>query len=70
MLAYYAVANASAWTPSPAPRSRALPAVGLLGCATLAFALPAASVAVGAGVLAVGVVAYGVRRWWAARGGV
>ncbi|MGW2745225.1 APC family permease [Streptomyces sp. NPDC001450] len=68
VLAYYAVANASAWTLSAALSARLVPAVGLLGCATLAFALPAASVAVGAGVLAVGVVAYGVRRWWAGRG--
>ncbi|MEW2257688.1 amino acid permease [Streptomyces sp. NPDC047869] len=68
VLAYYAVANASAWTLSPAPRARVVPAVGLLGCASLAFALPAVSVAVGAGVLAVGVVAYGVRRWWVGRG--
>ncbi|EST30911.1 APC family permease [Streptomyces roseochromogenus] len=63
VLAYYAVANASAWTLSPAPAARVVPVMGLLGCATLAFALPAVSVAVGAGVLAVGVAAYGVRRW-------
>ncbi|MEV6295388.1 amino acid permease [Streptomyces sp. NPDC051896] len=62
VLVYYAVANASAWTLSPAPSARVVPVVGLLGCATLAFALPAVSVAVGAGVLAVGVAAYGVRR--------
>ncbi|MFH8767784.1 MULTISPECIES: APC family permease [unclassified Streptomyces] len=67
VLVYYAVANASAWTLSPALSARLVPAVGLLGCATLAFALPAASVAVGAAVLALGVVAYGVRRWWAGR---
>ncbi|CAM5425854.1 MULTISPECIES: APC family permease [Streptomyces] len=67
VLAYYAVANAAAWTLSTAPRSRTVPAVGLLGCATLAFALPPASVAAGAGVLAVGGAAYGVRRWWAGR---
>ncbi|WP_435270994.1 APC family permease [Streptomyces sp. 1222.5] len=67
VLAYYAVANASAWTLSPAPLSRAVPLVGLLGCATLALALPFVSVAVGAGVLAVGAAAYGVRRWWAGR---
>ncbi|MGW2489820.1 APC family permease [Streptomyces sp. NPDC001606] len=69
VLAYYAVANASAWTLSPAPASRAVPVVGLLGCATLAFALPAVSVAVGAGVLALGAAAYGVRRWRAGRRG-
>ncbi|MFG2118947.1 APC family permease [Streptomyces sp. NPDC048710] len=67
VLVYYAVANASAWTLRPALSARLVPALGLLGCATLAFALPAASVAVGAGVLALGVVAYGVRRWWAGR---
>ncbi|WP_062640205.1 APC family permease [Streptomyces maremycinicus] len=62
VLTYYAVANASAWTLDPAPVRRALPAVGLLGCVVLAFALPGTSVAVGAGVLAVGVLAYAVRR--------
>ncbi|MFF4690758.1 APC family permease [Streptomyces sp. NPDC001307] len=62
VLVYYAVANASAWTLSPAPSTRVVPVVGLLGCATLAFALPAVSVAGGTGVLAVGVAAYGVRR--------
>ncbi|GAA2784371.1 APC family permease [Streptomyces rameus] len=69
VLVYYAVANASAWTLSAAPSSRVVPAVGLLGCATLAGALPAVSVAVGGGVLAVGAAAYGVRRWWAGRNG-
>ncbi|GGU84543.1 amino acid transporter [Streptomyces filipinensis] len=68
VLAYYAVANASAWTLAPGPSNRVVPVVGLLGCATLAFALPAVSVAVGAGVLAVGVAAYGVRRWRRPRG--
>ncbi|MFF4798044.1 APC family permease [Streptomyces sp. NPDC001351] len=67
VLAYYAVANASAWTLSSATRARLLPAVGLLGCVVLAFSLPAVSVVVGAGVLAAGVGAYGVRRWVAAR---
>ncbi|KUL28246.1 APC family permease [Streptomyces regalis] len=67
VLAYYAVANASAWTLDSAPISRVVPVVGLLGCAVLAFSLPGVSVAVGAGVLVVGVVAYGVRRWVAGR---
>ncbi|WP_367321381.1 APC family permease [Streptomyces sp. HUAS ZL42] len=67
VLAYYAVANASAWTLDSAPASRLVPAVGLLGCLVLAFALPSISVAVGAGVLMVGVVVYGVRRWVRAR---
>ncbi|MBD0419128.1 amino acid permease [Streptomyces sp. TRM S81-3] len=63
VLAYYAVANASAWTLRPATSARIVPTVGLAGCAALAFALPAASVVAGAGVLVVGVVAYWVRRW-------
>ncbi|MFE4668334.1 APC family permease [Streptomyces sp. NPDC056716] len=68
VLAYYAIANASAWTLDPAPRHRLVPALGLLGCAVLAFALPVGSVVAGVGVLMVGVVAYGVRgRWGAAR---
>ncbi|MFI1725930.1 APC family permease [Streptomyces sp. NPDC020489] len=69
VLAYYAVANASAWTLDAAPVARAVPAVGLLGCVVLAFALPGVSVAVGAGVLMVGVAAYAVRRWVGAREG-
>ncbi|GAB3172405.1 APC family permease [Streptomyces incanus] len=66
VLAYYAVANASAWTLRPGPVARVLPAVGLVGCLILAFSLPGMSVAVGAGVLAVGAAAHGVRRWRAA----
>ncbi|MEU9737091.1 APC family permease [Streptomyces sp. NPDC048002] len=62
VLAYYAVANASAWTLRPGPAARIVPAVGLLGCVVLAFALPWASVVVGTCVLLVGVAAYGVRR--------
>ncbi|MER7686128.1 APC family permease [Streptomyces sp. NPDC097610] len=63
VLAYYAVANASAWTLSTAPAARLVPVVGLVGCVILAFALPALSAVVGAAVLGVGVAAYGVRRW-------
>ncbi|MFD7405602.1 APC family permease [Streptomyces sp. NPDC059866] len=67
VLAYYAVANASAWTLDTAPARRVVPVVGLLGCVVLAFSLPGTSVVAGAGVLAVGVVAYGIRRRTAAR---
>jgi APA family basic amino acid/polyamine antiporter len=67
VLAYYAVANASAWTLGSAPAARVVPVVGLLGCVVLAFALPGVSVVAGAGVLAIGVVAYGARKWWAGR---
>ncbi|MEN3585734.1 APC family permease [Streptomyces sp. ZYX-F-203] len=62
VLVYYAVANASAWTLDPAPRARLLPFVGLLGCGTLAFSLPTASVVAGSVVLLAGVSVYGVRR--------
>ncbi|NJP49231.1 amino acid permease [Streptomyces sp. SBST2-5] len=68
VLLYYAVANASAWTLDSRPAARLLPAVGLAGCLLLAFSLPALSVVVGAGVLAVGAGAYGLR-WWRSRGG-
>ncbi|MFK0022458.1 APC family permease [Streptomyces sp. NPDC090798] len=61
VLAYYAVANASAWTLSPAPAARVVPVLGVFGCVTLAVALPAVSVVVGAAVLGVGAAAYGVR---------
>ncbi|MFM9372753.1 APC family permease [Streptomyces sp. Da 82-17] len=70
VLAYYAVANASAWTLSSAEGrpNRLIPVVGLAGCLLLAFALPSTSVIAGAAVLAVGVAAYGLRRLVAARG--
>ncbi|MFB7929224.1 APC family permease [Streptomyces sp. NPDC056039] len=76
VLAYYAVANASAWTldsasvsASTVPAARLVAGVGLAGCVVLAFSLPAVSVVVGAGVLVVGAVVYGVRRWAGTRAG-
>ncbi|MEU9040985.1 MULTISPECIES: APC family permease [unclassified Kitasatospora] len=64
VLAYYAVANASAWTLTPAEGrpARPVPIVGAAGCLTLALALPAASVLWGAAVLTLGAAAYGVRK--------
>ncbi len=64
VLAYYAVANASAWTltPDEGRPARAIPVLGLAGCLVLAFALPVSSVIRGAAVLALGAAAYGVRR--------
>jgi APA family basic amino acid/polyamine antiporter len=64
VLAYYAVANASAWTlrPEEGRPPRIVPVLGTAGCLVLAFALPAASVLWGALVLALGAAAYGVRR--------
>lgn len=58
VLTYYAVTNAAALTLAPEHRRwpRPIAGVGLVGCAVLALALPPTVVAVGAGVLAVGVV--------------
>ncbi|MEV6006226.1 APC family permease [Streptomyces sp. NPDC051976] len=63
VLAYYAVANASAWTLTrdEGRPPRPVPVLGAAGCLVLAFALPAASVLWGAVVLALGAVAYGLR---------
>ncbi|WFB08635.1 APC family permease [Streptomyces sp. LX-29] len=63
VLAYYAIANAAAWTLTPAEGRPAppVPILGLAGCLALAFALPAASVLTGAAVLAAGAAGYGVR---------
>ncbi|MEV7994575.1 APC family permease [Streptomyces sp. NPDC086077] len=63
VLAYYAVANASAWTlaPDEGRPHPAVPVAGLAGCLVLAFALPLSSVISGAAVLAVGAAAYAVR---------
>ncbi|WP_267242840.1 APC family permease [Streptomyces sp. PR69] len=60
VLVYYAIANASAWTLNSLP-VRATAALGLLGCLVLAFALPPASVAAGAGVVAAGAALYALR---------
>ncbi|RPF37421.1 APC family permease [Streptomyces sp. TLI_185] len=70
VLAYYAVANASAWTLTEEENRppRLVPVVGLAGCLLLAFTLPASSVAWGAAVLLLGAAAYGVRRGITARG--
>ena len=64
VLVYYAIANASAWTlPGRARRwRRPVAALGLLGCVVLVATLPAASVLVGLGVLAVGVLARAILR--------
>ncbi|WP_030298132.1 APC family permease [Streptomyces katrae] len=61
VLAYYAIANASAWTLDSAVKGRAVAAVGLSGCVVLACALPLASAVAGAAVLAAGALAYGLR---------
>ncbi|MFJ6773457.1 APC family permease [Kitasatospora sp. NPDC091257] len=64
VLAYYAIANASAWTLTPAEGrpARIVPVVGAAGCVLLAFALPPASVLWGAAVIAAGAAAYCLRK--------
>ncbi|MEU7633784.1 APC family permease [Nocardia sp. NPDC049220] len=64
VLAYYAIANASAWTLAPGEGrpQRVIPVLGLAGCIILAVALPVSSVLSGAGVLAAGGVVYLLRR--------
>jgi APA family basic amino acid/polyamine antiporter len=64
VLAYYAIANASAWTLTRAEGRppRVVPIVGLAGCLVLAFALPVSSVLTGSAVLGLGALLYGVRR--------
>ncbi|MCX4967387.1 APC family permease [Streptomyces sp. NBC_00654] len=64
VLAYYAIANASAWTltPQEGRPARIIPALGLSGCLILAFTLPVTSVIWGAAVLVLGAAAYGARR--------
>ncbi|GGY06951.1 APC family permease [Streptomyces hiroshimensis] len=71
VLAYYAIANAAAWTlaPEEGRPPRAVPVIGLTGCAALAIALPVASVVAGAAVLAVGAAVYGLRRTMAPSNG-
>jgi basic amino acid/polyamine antiporter, APA family len=62
VLVYYAIANASAATLSPAEGRppRAVTAVGFAGCLILAVALPWPSVVAGAAVLAAGAILYRV----------
>ncbi|MER6332890.1 APC family permease [Streptomyces sp. NPDC001034] len=69
VLAYYAIANASAWTLTPAEGrpNRLIPALGLTGCLALAFALPSSSIVTGAAVLAFGAAVHGIRRAVTAR---
>jgi APA family basic amino acid/polyamine antiporter len=71
VLAYYAVANASAWTLRRDERRwpRVISVVGIAGCVTLAAALPAASIAGGTALLVMGILAWSLRRRPARRSG-
>ena len=69
VLVDYALTNASALRLTRAERRwpRGLAWVGLVGCVVLAATLPPVAVVSGAGVLALGLAAHGVRRWLARR---
>jgi APA family basic amino acid/polyamine antiporter len=69
VLTYYAIANASAWTLTPAEGrpARIVPLLGAAGCLVLAFVLPLTSVLWGVAGIAAGAVAYGLRRTLARR---
>jgi APA family basic amino acid/polyamine antiporter len=58
VLVYYAIANVSALT----LRGKVIPTAGLIGCVLLAFSLPLASVLTGLAVVALGALAYAIRR--------
>jgi APA family basic amino acid/polyamine antiporter len=64
VLFYYGVTNAAALTLRTADRRgpRALPIIGLLGCAALGASLPAASVVGGTVLLAVGAAVWFLRQ--------
>ncbi|APE38053.1 transporter [Nocardia mangyaensis] len=64
VLLYYAVANASAWTLTPAEGrpARVIPAFGLFGCLVLACTLPMTSVLAGSAVVLIGAAIYFARR--------
>jgi basic amino acid/polyamine antiporter, APA family len=64
VLAYYAIANASAWTLTKEEGRpvRPVPVIGLTSCVALAFALPASTVISGAAVLILGATVYGLRK--------
>jgi basic amino acid/polyamine antiporter, APA family len=64
VLAYYAVANASAYTQAAEHRRwpRALNVAGLAGCLVLIVTLPLPAIAAGGGVLAAGVAGRAVAR--------
>jgi APA family basic amino acid/polyamine antiporter len=64
VLAYYAIANAAAWTLERERRRwpRSFAAFGVVGCLALAFTLPVMAVISGSAVLGVGAIAHAVRR--------
>lgn len=62
VLLYYAIANVSAWTLDATWHRRIIPAIGLIGCLGVAVLLPWRSVLAGVLVLAIGAVAWLIRK--------
>jgi APA family basic amino acid/polyamine antiporter len=62
VLAYYAIANASALTVRPTATSVIVPTVGLIGCVALAVSLPLHSTVAGVSVLTIGALIWVLRR--------
>lgn len=60
VLLYYAIANVAALTLTASERRwpRWIPAIGVIGCVTLAFTLPPSAIVVGTAIVALGGIAY------------
>jgi APA family basic amino acid/polyamine antiporter len=65
VLAYYAIANASAWRLAPHERRwpRWVATAGLLGCVVVAISLPVASVVAGVVLVGSGAIVHLVLAW-------
>jgi basic amino acid/polyamine antiporter, APA family len=61
VLVYYAIANGAAFTLDRG--ARLIPVLGIIGCLTVAFSLPAASTVTGTVVLGAGAALWLARRW-------
>jgi APA family basic amino acid/polyamine antiporter len=62
VLFYYAITNASAWTLSPSPTSRMIPAAGLAGCLALVVTLPHGAAVAGLAVVLLGAAIWTIQR--------
>ena len=62
VLLYYAIANASAWTRSPSPARRVIPAVGLAGCLLLVVTLPHGAALTGLAAVVLGAAIWAIQR--------
>ena len=61
VLLYYAIANASAWTLSPSPARRVIPAVGLAGCLLLVVSLPHGAALAGLAAVVLGAAIWAIQ---------